>query len=85
MEAVIGAVYIDSRENLDVTWRVIKTLLKDFLNLNEWPIDPVRQVYEKVHGVKFEKMESEDGEYRVKAHVSCFLVRKLIPLPQYFI
>nr|XP_045623564.1 endoribonuclease Dicer-like [Procambarus clarkii] len=66
VEAIIGAVYLDSARSLEKTWEVIKVLMGDIMekSLTSIPLNYVRELYESAPGkVKFEKvprLENDD-------------------------
>ncbi|KAB7500402.1 Endoribonuclease Dcr-1 [Armadillidium nasatum] len=64
VESLIGAVYQDSNQNLEVTWDVVEILLeKEFEETkNEVPMNNVRALYEKVPLVKFQFVEPSKEE-----------------------
>ncbi|KAL7643351.1 UNVERIFIED_CONTAM: hypothetical protein RMT77_006643 [Armadillidium vulgare] len=64
VESLIGAVYQDSNQNLEVTWDVVEILLeKEFEETKtEVPMNNVRALYEKVPLVKFQFVEPTKDE-----------------------
>ncbi|XP_042887206.1 endoribonuclease Dicer-like [Penaeus japonicus] len=74
VEAIIGAVYLDSNKSLKMAWQVIERILGDLLNTSFEAIqlNPIRQLLEEVPGDKqvvFEKgqdVENENSTYTVK-------------------
>ncbi|XP_068243252.1 endoribonuclease Dicer-like isoform X2 [Palaemon carinicauda] len=71
IEALIGAVYMDSNRDLKVTWDVVMVLMGDVFNKNHdnIPKNCVRQLYEIAGSVEFEK-GNQDGlaMYKVKVN-----------------
>ncbi|KAG8298082.1 deoxyribonuclease I activity protein [Homalodisca vitripennis] len=54
-EALIGAIYLDSGKNLDVTWKVVYNLMKDEIDKfhKDVPKNHVRMLYESECGPNF--------------------------------
>nr|AFB82635.1 dicer-2 [Penaeus japonicus] len=67
VEAIIGAVYLDSNRSLKVAWQVIERILEDLLNtsIQTIQLNPIRQLLEEVPGekqVEFVKGEDDGSE-----------------------
>nr|XP_027238228.1 endoribonuclease dcr-1-like isoform X1 [Penaeus vannamei] len=54
VEAIIGAVYLDSNRSFKVTWQTIQRILGDQLNASfeDVHLNPVRVLFEEVPGEK---------------------------------
>ncbi|XP_071529845.1 LOW QUALITY PROTEIN: endoribonuclease Dicer [Panulirus ornatus] len=73
VEAIIGAVYLDSERSIEKAWEVIEVLMGDLLKkpVSSIPVNCVRELYEMLpEGVQFEKVpriESDDfAQYKVQ-------------------
>ncbi|XP_076046437.1 endoribonuclease dcr-1-like [Oratosquilla oratoria] len=66
VESLIGAIYLDSKRDLQVTWNVIYNLMGDHLvdNIKDIPINCIRNVYEMDANAQFVGT-SEDNDYRM--------------------
>nr|XP_045626168.1 endoribonuclease Dicer-like isoform X1 [Procambarus clarkii] len=72
VEAIIGAVYLDSGRSLEKTWKVVELLIgvrveESFINI---PVNCVRELYERAPGkVKFEKVPRHKNDDVAKYNV----------------
>ncbi|XP_050727390.1 endoribonuclease Dicer-like isoform X4 [Eriocheir sinensis] len=65
VEALIGAVYLDSGRSLQQAWAVVTLLMDDIIKetLTDIPMNCIRKLYEKVpSGVQFVKLPMEEEE-----------------------
>lgn len=71
IESIIGAVYLDSNKNLEITWDVVSVLMGDVFQKKhkDIPKNRVRLLYETSESVKFEKGERDGlAVYTVKVN-----------------
>ncbi|XP_054270904.1 endoribonuclease Dicer isoform X2 [Macrosteles quadrilineatus] len=70
-EALIGAVYLDSGKNIDVTWRVLYCLMREEIETfkKDVPKNHVRMLYESKCQPEFSSHVESDGVVLVKVEV----------------
>jgi endoribonuclease Dicer len=71
LEALIGAVFLDSGRSLDAVWKIIYGLMEKELNefVRDIPKNPIRRIYEADPGHKFfgkKKPDDDSGSYTIK-------------------
>ncbi|XP_046670478.1 endoribonuclease Dicer-like isoform X1 [Homalodisca vitripennis] len=71
-EALIGAIYLDSGKNLDVTWKVVYNLMKDEIDKfhKDVPKNHVRMLYESECGPNFKSSIQTDSAVMVTVEIS---------------
>lgn len=83
-ESIVGAVFLDSGLDLNVTWQVIYGLLKTELNMfmHDVPLQIVRQLFEYEKGKAepkfYEKVKLDDGMIGVPLEFKCKGEKKLV-------
>ncbi|XP_066938837.1 endoribonuclease Dicer-like [Macrobrachium rosenbergii] len=71
IESIIGAVYLDSNRDLEITWNVVSVLMGDVFQKKheDIPMNPIRLLYEISESVQFEKGKRDGlAMYKVKVN-----------------